>query len=84
MTQSPQNFIPFVGFLFFVYVFATMGSPDRLPFEEPAKANQREPLKPQCVASNPSPGVYEYRDCEPEELQENSPKFFNSLTQSWE
>jgi hypothetical protein len=81
---NPLEFIPFLMSLFFGYVFLTMGSPDRLPFEEPAKANQGEPLKPQCIAANPSPGVYEWRDCTPEELQESRPQIFNTLTQRWE
>ncbi|MFZ9739864.1 MAG: hypothetical protein ACO3EZ_17880 [Prochlorotrichaceae cyanobacterium] len=81
---NPLDFIPFIGFLGFVYIALTMGSPDRLPFEEPAKANQNPPIQPQCIAANPSPGIYEYRDCTPDELQENRPQVFNSLTQSWE
>jgi hypothetical protein len=78
------SLIPFLGFLGFVYIFLTMGSPDKAIWESPAKATDgTPPAKPQCVAANPSPGVYEWRDCTPEEL-ESKPKFFNTLTQRWE
>jgi len=70
VTSNGIDLIPFLGFLGFAYIFATMGSPDRMIWEAPAKANQGQPVKPQCVAANPSPGVYEWRDCTPEEMKE--------------
>ena len=81
---NPIDLIPLLGFLGFLYIFATMGSPDRMIWEEPARANQGEPVKPQCVAANPSPGAYEWRDCTPEELAKNQPQIFNTLTNRWE
>lgn len=59
-----SEIFPFLAFLGFAYIFLTMGQPDRPIWEQPAIANDGEkPIATQCVASNPSPGVYTWRDC---------------------
>ena len=81
---NPFELIPFLGFLAFLYMGMTIATPDRLPWEQPAKATDgNPPAKPQCIASNPSPGVFTWKDC-PAAQATDSPKFFNTLTQRWE
>jgi len=45
MNQNPNplEFVPLLGFLAFLYMGMTIATPDRLPWEQPAKANRWEP-----------------------------------------
>ena len=62
---TPFELIPFLGFLGFLYIGMTIATPDKAPWEQPVNANEgTPPAKPQCVASNPSPGTYTWKDCD--------------------
>lgn len=50
---NPIEFIPFLMFLGFGYIALTMGSPDRMLWEQPATAIDRDPIPPMCV----KPGI---------------------------
>ena len=79
------NFLPFAGFLFFCYVGATMGAPDRLPWERPANATKPGdlPIPPMCIGDR-EPGTPDaWQPCTHEELAQNDPMIFDVITGEW-
>lgn len=51
--EGLPSVLPFIGFLGFGYIALTMGSPDRMLWEQPATAIDRDPIPPMCV----KPGI---------------------------